>query len=395
MAKKKDTHMKGDGKFVVRSGIIYVHGSINGKFYRKSTGKRFSSKREKWMKKQDPLGVLADILGVTIKENHTSGDLRVIGYEALEVQANAKKITESHRKDKIRAFENKILLHFEHIDMKDISVKNVVDWINYLKEEYSFTHVKFIKNLFNSIFEYAYHDLDDVVDRNPFNSMTVKSIDLSWNATTEVYTTHEVAKMLKESTGWFKVFMDLTLKYGFRPSEIMVIKWSDIDMKRGALQLQRSINADTVIVEHTSNKGNKNHFRLINMFSSTLKLLKNYYEVRPDKEWLFINKDGKPFMQSQSVADYHFKPLLKEIGVKYKTLYAARRTYASIMSHSGEDLAKIQQTMGHAEGSEVTEKHYISDEVLSNEDRENEAKRQEDLFNKLVKLDDEDDTEED
>jgi len=372
---------KGDGTFKIREGKIYVHGTINGKFYRKSTGKKVTPATKLWIKKADPLKVLAEILGITDSEEKTS--LKDIGYEALEIQAIAKQITESHKKDKLAAFNKKILPYFKDIPLEDISVKNIVDWINMLKEKYSYTHVKFVKNLFKSIFEYAQNDLR-IISHNPFNSMTVKSIDLSWEATTEVYTTDEVAKLLKESTGWFKVFLDLTFKYGFRPAEIMVIKWNDINLDNGILQLQRSINIDNIIVEHKSGKGNKNHFRTIQLFESTLKLLKSYHEVRPHKEWLFINKDNKPFMQSQSIINYHLKPLLKELGIKYKTLYAARRCYASIMKFSGGESEEIQEVMGHKKGSEVTEKHYITDGVLTLEDRKKQAEKQEALFNILV-----------
>jgi len=377
-------HTKGDGVFKIRGNKIYVHGTINGKFYRKSTGKKVSPATKVWIKKADPLKVLAEIIGVATNSNITNVSLKKIGYEALEIQAIARKITETHKKDKLAAFEKKILPHFKDIPMEEISVKDIVNWINMLKEnEYSFTHIKFVKNLFKSIFEYAQNDLR-VVSHNPFNSMTVKSIDLSWEATTEVYTTEEVAKLLKNSTGWFRVFLDLVFKYGFRPAEIQVLKWTDIDLNNGVLFLKRAKNRDNLTVEYKAAKGNKKHFRTIQLFDSTIQLLKNYHEVCNSKEWLFVNKDKKPFIQSQSIINYHFKPLLKELNIKYKTLYAARRSYASIMKFSGEDLEKIQEVMGHSEGSEVTEKHYISEEILTLEDRRKQAKKQENLFNVLV-----------
>ncbi len=381
-------HMKGDGVFKERAGKIYVHGTIDGKFYRKSTGKTMTPAIKQWLKKQDPLKVLGEILGISVtNEKTTSTNLKDIGLEALEMQFAAKKMTNNHHRDKLSAFENKILPHFENIPLEDISVKNIVDWINFLKDTYSFTHVKFLKNIYKSIFDYAKSDLR-LIDYSPFDSTTVQNIDLSWNATTETYTTKEVAAILKESIGWFKVFMDLSCKYGFRPSETIVLKWEDIDFENGLLYLKRAKNVDNVIVEFNAVKGNKNHFRTIPLFESTVKLLKNYYEVRAHKEWIFINKDNKPFTQSQSIIDYHLKPLLKELKIKYKTLYALRRSYASIMSFAGQNLEDTQKVMGHAEGSLVTEKHYISDDILTFKDRKKQSKKQEELFNTLVQTED-------
>ena len=53
--------------------------------------------------------------------------------------------------------------------------------------------------------------------------------------------------------------------------------------------------------------------------------LKNYFEVRPHKEWLFINKDNKPYVQSQSIIDYHLKPLLKG----YRSLFPLCRPFSA------------------------------------------------------------------
>jgi integrase len=375
-------HTKGDGVFKERAGKIYVHGTINGKFYRKSTGKNATSINKAWLKKQDPLKVLSEILGISNSTTKTS--LKDIGIEAIEIQNTAKKITNTHHRDKINAFKSKILPHFEHIPLEEISVKNIINWINFLKEQYSFTHVKFIKNLFKSIFNYAKNDLR-LIDYNPFESEIVNKIDLSWNATTETYTTKEVEMILTNSIGWFKVFIDLSCKYGLRPSETISIKWEDINFDNGLLYLKRSKNVDNVIVEHENAEGNKNHFRTIPLFESTVRLLKNYFEVRLNKIWVFVNKDNKPFTNSQSIIDYHLKPLLEELNIKYKTLYALRRSYASIMNHAGQNLEDIQKVMGHSEGSVVTEKHYITEDILTVEDRKQQSKSREALFNSVVK----------
>ena len=381
-------YIKGDGVFKERGGKIYVHGTINGKFYRKSTGKKMTPAMKQWLINQDPLKVLAELLGINVTgEQQKKTSLKDVGIEAIEMQYAAKKITENHHRDKLSAFNNKILPYFENIPLEDISVKDIVNWIDFLKKEYSFTHVKFLKNLYKSIFNYAKNDLR-IITYTPFDSEIVQSIDLSWNATTETYTTKEVAAILNGSIGWFKIFLDLSCKYGFRPAETIVLKWQDFDLDNGLLYLKRAKNVDGVIVEFTGVVGKKNHFRTIPLFESTVKLLKNYFEVRPHKEWLFINKDNKPYVQSQSIIDYHLKPLLKELNIKYKTLYALRRSYASIMNYAGQNLEDIQKVMGHAEGSTVTEKHYISDNILTVDDRKNQSNRREDLFNSLVKLED-------
>jgi len=378
-------YQKGDGVFKERAGKIYVHGTINGKFYRKSTGKKATAINKAWIKKQDPLKILAELLGLNINgSNEIKTSIKEVAYEALEMQNEAKKMSEKHRKNKLRVVEKNILPFFEGIPFESISVRNIVSWINNLKENYSFTRVKFMKNLFKSIFNYAKNDLR-IIDYNPFESETIKNIDLSWTATTDTYTTKEISLILNESIGWFKIYLDIAIKYGLRPAEIIVLKWDDIDFDNGLLYLQRSKNVDNEIIEHKKVVGNKNHFRTIPLFDSTIELLKNYETVKSNKEWLFVNKDNKTYTNSQSVVDFHLKPLLSELNIEYKTLYALRRSFASIMNFAGQDLESIQKVMGHSEGSSVTEKHYITEDILTIQDRKNQSKKSEQLFNTLIK----------
>jgi len=374
---------KGDGSFFVRGKKIYVSGKINGKHYRMSTGKTYTSTRLAWYEKQDPLKVLNEILDLN-KDTNIETSLKEIGLRAITIKYNAnREMTLNHHEDKLAALENKILPYLGQISMENISSNDVVSWINVLKEKYSYTHIKFVKGLLNSIFNYAMKDMR-VIEYNPLDTQVVKSIDLSWYATTDIYTTSEVFKILTHARGWFKVFTDLSCKYGFRPGEMIALKWEDIDFENGFLYLRRSRNADGKIVTPNKNKrvNNKNHYRLVALQPSTVQLLKEYSKYSRNPEWLFVNKNNEPFSKSQSVINYHLKPLLKKLDIPYKTLYALRRSFASIYKYSGVDLEDIQQVMGHAKGSNVTEKHYITDNVLTVEDRQTMAKKDEELFYK-------------
>lgn len=131
--------LKGDGVFKIRGEKIYVHGTINGKFYRKSIGKKATAINKAWIKKQDPLKVLAELIG--IHEATTSTSLKEIGLEAIELKyAASPDMTLNHHKGKLRALNQKILPHFENIPLENITSKDIVHWINFLKEDYSFTH---------------------------------------------------------------------------------------------------------------------------------------------------------------------------------------------------------------------------------------------------------------
>lgn len=378
---------KGDGVFKVRSGKIYVHGTVNGKFYRKSTGLTVTKLNLAWAKKQDPIKYLEQMINEEEKLNGIKTDLENFGRRIIE--RITKNVSISHARDISSIFENRILPRFKGIKIEDIRPIEIEEYLEELKESCSWTRVKLIKNTFSKIFDYAVEN--QIITSNPCKMASIQNIDFGWIPKTQAYTTIEVAKILDNAVGWLKVFLELSLKYGLRPGEAMVLKWEDFYLEYGFLKLKRVLNNDQLIREFTKeeieargSKINKNHYRTIPLFDSTIQLLKNYSEVRPHKEWLFVTKDGKPFIQSASIIAYHFKPFLKEIGVPYKTLYAIRRSHASIMNFAGEDLEKIQEVMGHTKGSHVTEKHYITEDILSFGDRKKEAVKREALFDIFI-----------
>lgn len=57
----------------------------------------------------------------------------------------------------------------------------------------------------------------------------------------------------------------------------------------------------------------------------------------------------------------YFKPLLERIGVKYKTLYATRHTFVSILRNSGVNKDFVAELAGHS--SQISDKHYYKAEI--------------------------------
>ena len=382
--------MRGDGVFKVRGSKIHVHGSVDGIFYRRSTGKKVSKITEEWMIRADPIEVLSKIIEKEVDEIslHSNMSIEEFGLEVLELTSSGRK--EASQSDVVGLLKNRILPVFRHYRFRDIKPLDLVKFLEAQKNEVSNDRVRKIKNTFGLILDYA--EDNGLIDKNPMNAKTVERVDLTYTPVqTEAYTTDEVYLMLKSAKGWFKVFLELSLKLGLRSGEAMGIKWQDIDLETGVFILQRSITKG-VITEETAvsvKEKNKKHYRVLHLFPETVELLKSYYNVRQSDEWLFINKDGTYFSESKSIVDYHLKPLLKKIDVKYRTLYATRRSYASIMHYGGENMSDLQQTMGHSEGSAITEKHYIDPRMLSQYQNTLRAKKSEELFNAMLGASDE------
>lgn len=380
--------IKGDGIFKVRNNVIYVHASMNGVFYRKSTGKKLTPATKQWIKKANPMDVLSELLD---KEKNVIKTNNFEQFGKMVLELTSSKRSDDSQKDLICLFKNRILPSFKRFRIEDIKPLDIINLLEQQKKEVCNDRVKRIKNLLSTIFDYAYDN--DLIEKNPVQTRSVKSIDLSYEpGNTKAYNTDEIALILRSAKGWFKIFMNLSFTLGLRTGECMALKWCDFDLESGTLLLRRSITRGVITEQNENSKSNKNHFRALQLFPETVELLKTYYEVRPSDDWLFINKDGRFYRESKTIVDYHLKPLLKKIGVEYKTLYATRRSYASIMNYGNEissfnnhsEFEELQKSMGHSVGSKITEKHYIDPRILKNEHNKLNAQRKQNIFNMMV-----------
>lgn len=372
-----------EGTFYERSGFFYVQASINGKTYKKSTGKRVNPINSTWIKRQNPRELLIKLLGLDKEIKDEKISIKEFGEKIIDA-SSGNRGAES-QKDLIRVFNKIILPHFEYFSFDNITQVDVLNLLNKVDKKYSNDRSKRVKSILNNIFTAAYEE--GLMKKNLFSMQNLKNHRFKRKPIkTNAYTVSEAKKILEHSQGWLRVFFELSFKYGLRTGECMGLKWSDFNLDIGYFRIQRSISKGVVTESSEIIHENKNHLRDIYLFPDTIELLKQYENFRPSDEWLFISKTGEPFLQGDTIRDYHFKPFLEKIGVKYKTLYAMRRTYISMMIQSEKiNLEDIQDIVGHSKGSGITEKHYNLD-VLSHAHLKNKAEEKAKVFNIILKM---------
>ena len=96
------------------------------------------------------------------------------------------------------------------------------------------------------------------------------------------------------------------------------------------------------------------------------KVLLDYKENAPHCEWVFPNeKTLKPYYESTALVKRFFKPLLKELGIEYRTIYASRASYASLMLEAKAPMSYIQAQLGHA-NINTTMTFYLKNGLVNN-----------------------------
>jgi integrase/recombinase XerD len=136
-----------------------------------------------------------------------------------------------------------------------------------------------------------------------------------------------------------KVMLSMIYSCGLRRSELLNLKFADIDSNRNIVIIRQS-------------KGKKD--RIAPLSPKILEMLREYYTACKPRVWLFEgNTKGEPYADQslQSV----LKLAVQKVGInKPVTLHWLRHSYATHLLESGTDLRYIQELLGHS-SSKTTE----------------------------------------
>jgi integrase len=372
-----------DGSFYARDGRIYVQATINGRTIKKSTGKKVNSINKAWTKRQNPSDVLLNILGV--EREKKSKDISIEDFGTKIINATSANRGIETQKDFLRILHKIIVPFFKFYKLKDVNSTDILELLKQVDTKFCNDRAKRVRSILNLIFTSAFEE--NLSDKNLFTMQILKNHKFKRKPRkTKAYSVSEMKIILNNSSGWLKIFFELSFKYGLRTGECMGLKWSDFNFDNGYFKVQRSISKGHITESSELIHENKNHLRNIYLFPETLNLLKKYSNFKPNDEWLFVTKTGEPFMQCDTIRNYHIKPFLKKIGVEYKAVYATRRTYVSIMKQSEKILIEdIQDVVGHKKGSKITDKHYNLD-VLENSHQVKKAEEKAKVFNDILSM---------
>lgn len=372
-----------DGSFYERDGRIYVQATINGRTIKKSTGKKVNSINKAWTKRQNPSDVLLNILGV--EREKKSKDISIEDFGTKIINATSANRGIETQKDFLRILHKIIVPFFKFYKLKDVNSTDILELLKQVDTKFCNDRAKRVRSILNLIFTSAFEE--NLSDKNLFTMQILKNHKFKRKPRkTKAYSVSEMKIILNNSSGWLKIFFELSFKYGLRTGECLGVKWSDFDFDNGYFKVQRSISKGHITESSELIHENKNHLRNIYLFPETLNLLKKYSNFKPNDEWLFVTKTGEPFMQCDTIRNYHIKPFLKKIGVEYKAVYATRRTYVSIMKQSEKILIEdIQDVVGHKKGSKITDKHYNLD-VLENSHQVKKAQEKAKIFNNFLSM---------
>jgi integrase/recombinase XerD len=136
-----------------------------------------------------------------------------------------------------------------------------------------------------------------------------------------------------------KTMLSMIYSCGLRRSELLNLKFSDIDSKRNIVLLKNA-------------KGKKD--RIAPLSPKILEMLREYYIAYKPKIWLFEGQNAGEMYSEYSLQSVLKQALQKAGNTKPVTLHWLRHSFATHLLESGTDLRYIQELLGHS-SSKTTE----------------------------------------
>ena len=146
----------------------------------------------------------------------------------------------------------------------------------------------------------------------------------------------------------------LAVHCGLRQGELLGLKWDDVDLERGTLQVRRTLSGGTFTAPKTAKSR-----RTVRLKQSALEALRRHLErqlVEIDRAgplWqenglIFATERGTP-LNRHNLGSRSFKPLLKRAGLPQSTrFHDLRHTCATLLLVQGIHPKVVQELLGHS-----------------------------------------------
>jgi integrase len=169
---------------------------------------------------------------------------------------------------------------------------------------------------------------------------------------------HEVPAVLDALKGHrLYPMVALALSTGARRSELLALRWRDINLQRGVLRIEHSLEQTKAGLRLKSPK-TKSGRRSISLPAFAVDMLNEHRKAqlelrlqlgmgKPESEALvFCNHDGSPI--SPNYFSIMWSRAVTRAGLPKRTFHSLRHSHASALIRAGLDVVRVSRQLGHS-----------------------------------------------
>ena len=181
-----------------------------------------------------------------------------------------------------------------------------------------------------------------LIARNPADGCALPKVERKEMQTLPVEQLTSFLREAKDSGVFALYYIDLTT--GLRRGELLGLKWSDIDLEKGDLRVQRQIGRiDGKIIEMPLKT--KNAYRTLPLSADAISVLKMQKCKVGNSEWVFPSPSGGPMSPDSVLHMLH--RVLKRAGLPRIRFHDLRHTFATLALQNGVDVKTVSGMLGH------------------------------------------------
>jgi integrase len=331
-----------------KTDMIYLDFVVDGKRKRKSTGLKYSKENIKLVQTQIAPTIQRGISTGTLELDSKKKSVIVDDIFQKECDINRHNRNDRVKKNHIMDYNSSIKKIFGNRAINTIIKDEIQDWQNDLLDRLAYGSVEKRRWILKGIFQVAVDD--GLIEKNLVEEIKLPK---KKKQKKDPFLKDEIEKLIAVSSDSFGDFLKVAFFTGMRTGEQIALKWDNIDFENRMIRIEATRSRG--VEGYTKNNSS---FRTIDMIDIVYQTLMKIHKQKRSDEYVFVNRFNKPYYTSDAL-NIMLGRYSKKAGIKKRTIYNTRHTFATMMLNNNEDIMWVSHMLGHST-TETTFKNYAS-----------------------------------
>lgn len=281
-----------------------------------------------------------------VEQNHP--DVLLMDYVKGWIEWRRSEISPTTYRNYFHMADHHMNNYFGEMMLKQITFREIEAYYQYLRDQgLSSTTIQHHHMLLQSVFREACRQ--EIIPKNPVEFVAKPKRQRPQIS----YYSEQEAKQLVDAVKGTKLelVVTLTLAYGLRRSEVLGLRWQDVDFEKRTMLVCHSViegidEGKRVVCQKDTLKQAAS-YRTLPLFEPITSLLQEEWERKKRMRPTYVCSDRHGAVMKPDVVTHDFQKFLKENGLRHIRFHDLRHSCASLLIANHTPLIQVQHWLGH------------------------------------------------